>query len=162
MLKYTDTQVTFREIPDEITLCINISGCPNNCIGCHSSYLSQDIGEELTLKEIFKLIKDNFGITCISFMGGDKDPSYINMISSIIKEKTSLKVAWYSGKQDLDHNIDIKNFDYIKLGPYIQEKGPLDNPNTNQRLYEVLHYKESTGNFDEEDRLSNITYKFWK
>lgn len=31
MVKYTDIQVTFREIPDEITLCINISGCPNHC-----------------------------------------------------------------------------------------------------------------------------------
>lgn len=49
MVKYTDSQVTFREIPDEITLCINISGCPNHCEGCHSSYLAEDIGTKLTL-----------------------------------------------------------------------------------------------------------------
>lgn len=27
MLKYLNTQVTFAEVPDEITLCINITGC---------------------------------------------------------------------------------------------------------------------------------------
>ena len=56
MIKYTDTQVTFREIPDEVTLCINISGCPNHCEGCHSLYLANDIGTELTFNELLKLI----------------------------------------------------------------------------------------------------------
>ena len=28
MLKYVDTLVTFSEIPDEISLCINVSNCP--------------------------------------------------------------------------------------------------------------------------------------
>ena len=27
-LKFVDTMVTFSEIPDEITLCFNISNCP--------------------------------------------------------------------------------------------------------------------------------------
>jgi len=27
--------------------------------------------------------------------------------------------------------------DYIKLGPYVEEKGGLDNPNTNQRFYRI-------------------------
>ena len=39
MLKYVDSQITFREIPDEITLCINISNCPFRCKGCHSKEL---------------------------------------------------------------------------------------------------------------------------
>ena len=47
MIKYLETLVAFAEIPDEITLCINITNCPCNCNGCHSSYLSKDIGEEL-------------------------------------------------------------------------------------------------------------------
>ena len=28
MLKYLNAPVTFAEVPDEITLCINITGCP--------------------------------------------------------------------------------------------------------------------------------------
>ena len=35
MLKYLNTQVTFSEIPDEITLCINITGCKVGCEGCN-------------------------------------------------------------------------------------------------------------------------------
>ena len=47
MLKYVDTKVVFQEIPDEITLAINISNCPCHCPGCHSSYLAEDIGNAL-------------------------------------------------------------------------------------------------------------------
>lgn len=161
MIKYTDTQVTFREIPDEITLCINISGCPNHCEGCHSSYLSEDIGEELTYDRILRLITTNSGITCVAFMGGDQNPGYINSCASIIREgEIPVKIAWYSGKSQLSSDIDLKNFDFIKLGPYIPQKGPLDNPSTNQRFYEVLHYPESTGILIPEHRLSDVTYKF--
>ena len=47
MLKYVDTLVSFQEVPDEISLCINISNCPCHCDGCHSPYLADDIGEYL-------------------------------------------------------------------------------------------------------------------
>ena len=49
MLKYIDTKVTFAEVPNEISLCINISNCPCNCKGCHSSYLAEDIGNSVFL-----------------------------------------------------------------------------------------------------------------
>ena len=29
-MKYTGTEITFAEVPDEITLCINISNCPHS------------------------------------------------------------------------------------------------------------------------------------
>ena len=69
MIKYVDTLVTFSEVPDEITLCINISNCICHCKNCHSSYLAEDIGEELTFKALDTLIKNNNGITCVAFMG---------------------------------------------------------------------------------------------
>ena len=77
MVKYVETFIGLREVPDEIALCINISGCPNHCEGCHSSYLAEDIGTELTFEELEKLIKQNSGISTICFMGGDNDPDYI-------------------------------------------------------------------------------------
>ena len=46
-LKFVDTMVTFSEIPDEITLCFNISNCPIKCKDCHSKYLWDDAGIEL-------------------------------------------------------------------------------------------------------------------
>jgi len=63
MLKYLNTQVTFSEIPDEITLCINITGCKIGCKNCHSSYLAEDIGEELNSHSLKGLIDNNKGIT---------------------------------------------------------------------------------------------------
>ena len=84
MLKYVDTLVTFSEIPDEITLCINISNCPCHCKGCHSSYLAEDIGEELNISTLRELINNNKGITCVSFMGGDSEPSIINILASLV------------------------------------------------------------------------------
>lgn len=152
MLKYLNTQVTFAEVPDEITLCINITGCKNGCKNCHSSYLAQDIGTELTFNEVRKLIKKNSGISCIALMGGDAEPDKINTLASfIIDHYGSIKVAWYSGRQELNNNIDLCNFDYIKLGPYKEEFGPLNSRTTNQRFYKV-NGKE----------LVDITNKFWK
>ena len=152
MLKYVDTKVVFAEIPDEITLAINISGCPCNCKGCHSSYLAEDIGEPLDLQHLTDLIDSNRGITCVCIMGGDANPSEVDDIAQDIKEYyPELKVGWYSGRQELSKNIELGNFDFIKLGPYIEEFGPLNSKTTNQRFYKVS---------DEE--LVDITSKFWK
>ena len=55
-MKYVDTLVSFAEFPKEISLCINISNCPCHCKGCHSSYLSEDIGEVLNKDSLFEVI----------------------------------------------------------------------------------------------------------
>ena len=55
MLKYTTAQVTFRELPDEVTLCINISNCPIHCPECHSKELWGDIGTDLTIEEFLDI-----------------------------------------------------------------------------------------------------------
>lgn len=152
MLKYVDAKVVFAEVPDEITLAINISNCPCQCKGCHSSYLAQDIGTELTFNEVRKLIKKNSGISCIALMGGDAEPDKVNVLASfIINHYNSIKVAWYSGRQELSNHIDLCNFDYIKLGPYKEEFGPLNSRTTNQRFYKV-----------DGKELVDITSKFWK
>ena len=161
MLKYVDTKVTFAEVPNEISLCINISNCPCNCKGCHSSYLAEDIGEELNSLSLKELISNNKGITCVSFMGGDSSPSDINNLAKLIKEVfPKLKVAWYSGRQELNEDIWLGNFDYIKLGPYIEELGPLNNKTTNQKFYIVE--KLYCGNDNYKYDLKDITYRFWK
>lgn len=164
MLKYVETEVTFAEIPDHISLCINISGCKNKCKGCHSPHLAKDIGEPLDYKAIDSLIENNKGISCVVFMGGDSDPKGINSLCYYIhKHYPSIKTAWYSGNSDIPVSIDLNNLDYIKLGPYIEEKGPLNVKTTNQRLYEIEAVPpEETETNIEERWLFNITDKFWK
>ena len=159
MLKYLNTQVTFSEVPDEITLCINITGCKVGCEGCHSPYLAEDIGEPLDLQHLTNLIDSNKGITCVCIMGGDANPSEVDDIAQDIKEYyPELKVGWYSGRQELSNSIDLFNFDYIKLGPYKEELGPLNSRTTNQKFYKVenVSYKDGSLGY----ALNDITYKF--
>lgn len=158
-LKYVDVAVTFAEIPDETTLAINISNCPCHCEGCHSSYLANDIGTVLTESELEKLIKDNDGITCVCFMGGDADPERINRLAEFVREEfPGLKIGWYSGRPELSHDIRKINFDYLKIGPYIPALGPLNKRTTNQRLY-LIEQNYSTSKCIV---MRDITSKFWK
>ncbi len=161
MLKYVGFDIVFREIPDETTLAINISNCPCHCNGCHSSYLAEDIGKPLDEDSLVELMLDNKGITCVAFMGGDSEPAYINWLADIMRSMNDtpgswadVKIAWYSGRKEIPQDICLKNFDYIKLGPYIEECGPLDNPNTNQRLYKTIMT-------DDGPKLKDITFRFW-
>lgn len=165
MLKYVDTKIVFAEVPNEVTLAINISNCPCHCKGCHSSYLAEDIGTELTFEELLRLYSRNAGVTCISFMGGDSDPAYINKLAEVLKEgELPVRTAWYSGRQELDKNINLKNFDYIKLGPYMEEYGPLTRRGTNQRFYWVCKAIHEYPDLKKEERYYTIdmTSEFWK
>lgn len=159
-MKYVDTLVSFSEIPDEITLCINISQCPNNCKGCHSPWLREDTGEDLNIESLYSLINKNKGVTCICFMGGDQDPAEISNLAFAVRLRSDYpyKTAWYSGKQHIPDELNVPDFDYIKVGPYIEEFGGLDNPNTNQKMYEVCKVNKLPERFS----LVDITNKFWK
>ena len=169
MLKYVDTKVTFSEVPDEISLCINISNCPNHCKGCHSPYLAEDIGKPLIEYPkvhsddywiyIDELIEANNGITCVCLMGGDNNISLINILASFIKKEYGLKVAWYSGRSTIPY-MSFKDFDYIKIGPYKEEFGPLNSKTTNQRMYKIEEVHNEDGSFSYE--FKDITNKFWK
>ena len=158
MLKYVNTMVTFSEVPDEISLCIEISNCPCHCKNCHSSYLAEDIGEELNIDSLHELISSNKGITCVAFMGGDSNPKEVDQLARIVKKDYNLKSAWYSGRQELAKEIDLKWFDFLKLGPYIEELGPLNSKTTNQKFYKVenVSYKDGSLGY----ALNDITYKF--
>lgn len=55
----------------------------------------------------------------------------------------------------LSKDIDPKWFDFIKIRPYYKEFWLLNNPNTNQIMYKVIHKNGNSG-------MLNITSKFWK
>lgn len=155
MLKFIeqDTQVVLREIPDEISLTINLTNCPHKCPGCHSPYLRDNIGEELSLNKLGELIKKNEGVSCVCFFGGDGNKEELGFYFDFIRS-LGLKVAWYSGDTDMCLKLSEK-CDYVKVGPYVKELGPLDKETTNQRLYKVERNDDCV-------RYTDITYKFWK
>jgi len=62
-----------------------------------------------------------------------------------------VKVGWYSGKPALPPNFLLNDFQYVKLGPYIERLGGLNSKNTNQRLYRI-----------DGQELIDITSCYWK
>ena len=147
MLKYIPelTDTVIEEIPDRVTLAVEISNCRGNCPGCHSPFLKDDIGEELTPKVIDKLITDNFGINCFLFLGEGRDSDMLLALARYIRNTyPAIEVAVYSGREKVDEEYyDV--FDFVKTGPYIEALGPLNKRTTNQRLY--YHGKDITSRF---------------
>ena len=159
MIKYKpDTiDVVFEEVPDEVTLAIEITNCPGHCVGCHSPWLREDIGEELTPDKLFELIEKNKGITCVCFMGEGKDPEALKWLAMDIHVRyPHLKTALYSGREEVEKEYDWY-FNYIKIGPYIPEFGPLNYETTNQRLYQIEAHLD-----DGDSKRIDITNKFWR
>lgn len=141
MLKYTDYDVVFREVPDEVTLAINLSNCPHRCRGCHSPQLQQDIGEELDERALSLIVERYLtAVTCVCFMGGDADSQAVGRLANFVKKRWGgqLKTAWYSGNNELYNKSLLNSFDFIKIGEYIETLGGLDKSTTNQRLYRVV------------------------
>ena len=163
MIKYLGYTVTFQEVPDEITLCFNITNCQHRCPGCHSPELQQDLGNDLE-KDIESIIDQYLdGITCVCFMGEGNDGLALARCITIIRNKyPNLKVCIYSG-ENLGGNwtlyimLGSRMLDYLKLGPYIQDRGSLDTPNTNQRMYRISYNSDI-----DYANMEDITYKFWK
>ena len=148
MIKYVPdlTDIVLEEIPGRVTLAVEISNCRGSCIGCHSPFLKQDIGVELTPDAVDRLIADNFGVNCFLLLGEGKDPEALLRIAEHLRvHHPDLERAVYSGRPEVEPEI-YAAFDYVKVGPYVAELGPLNERTTNQRLY---HHGE------------DITFRFW-
>ena len=175
MLKYVPemTSVVLEEIPDRLTLAVEVSNCRGNCPGCHSPFLREDVGEELTAAVIDRLVGDNFGVNCFLFLGEGRDPAALLALAAHVRS-LGLAVALYSGREDLEDAL-WEAFDYVKVGPYRAECGPLNARTTNQRLYRALAEGEEAqpgaGNAPAVPgpviiragrRFADITARFWR
>ena len=160
MLKYVNHDIVFQEFPDEVTLAINLSLCPNGCPGCHSAYLQGNVGDELT-EERLRAILDNYigEITCVGFMGGDNDPARVMQLARMVQETYAgkLHTGWYSGRSKRPEGVQPEALNYVKLGPYRADSGPLKERTTNQRLYRIRHEAVESGKY-----LEDITHRFWR
>ena len=156
MVKYCSTAITFVEVPDEVSLSIQITNCQNRCKGCHSPFLRDDFGEDLEkdLPNLLERYKEQ--ITCVCFMGEGNDVPGLQRCIDLVK-KYNLKTCIYSGEDTGEYTWYL-NLDYLKVGPYIPERGGLNNKYTNQKMYKI------TDTFDKNKIYTNfedITYKFW-
>lgn len=156
MLKYHNHDIVFQEYPDEVTLAINLTLCPNRCAGCHSPFLREDTGEELTPERLFALIDSYEGtITCVGLQGGDNDPEAVVDLLAAVRRRYAgrLRTGWYSGRTWLPPAARLSAaLDYVKLGPYLPARGPLSAPDTNQRFYRIAP----------DGSLTDLTHRFAK
>lgn len=152
MVKYCSTAITFAEVPDEISLSIQITNCQNRCEGCHSPFLRNDFGLNLMedLSDLIVKYKDQ--ITCVCFMGEGKDKCALQSCLDIVKSY-GLKTCVYSGGKN--RGIPYRNLDYFKVGPYEADKGGLNSKTTNQKMYKFINSPHGG------IRIEDITYKFW-
>ncbi len=138
-MKVYSFDIVCQEVPNEISLAVNISGCPNRCPGCHSPWLWEDEGEEMN-EELLRSLIDRYSaaITCFCFMGGDANPKEIERMALWVKENyPHLKTAWYSGREEIPEGFKLISMDFIKVGPYIEELGGLKSHTTKQIMYSV-------------------------
>ena len=155
------TSVVLEEIPDRVSLAVDISNCRGNCVGCHSPFLKEDIGEALTPAVIDALVRDNFGVDCFLFLGEGQDGQTLVSLAAHVRS-LGLSPALYSGRSEVEDAI-WQAFDYVKVGPYRPECGPLNSRTTNQRLYRALAPGEdATGAVLRGGRaFADITARFW-
>lgn len=149
MLKYIPslTDIVIEEIPDRVTLAVEITNCQGNCPGCHSPFLRDDIGEELTAKAIDRMMEDNYGVNCFLFLGEGRDSDALFALADHVRSGyPGVETALYTGREKVGAEYSA-HFDFIKTGPYIESLGPLNKRTTNQRLYY---------------RGEDITSRFWK
>ena len=151
-LKYISTCIALQEVPDEMSLIINVSGCPHHCEGCHSQYLWEYKGRDL-LTDIVGLIEDNKEyVSCICIMGGDYNITELNYVFTLIAN-SGLKTCLYTGLNHIP--IGLNPLDYIKIGEYRKDLGGLDKSTTNQRFYKNINgqYKNITNIFQVKETL---------
>lgn len=151
-MKSVNETICFAEIPDETSLSFSISNCPNQCEGCHSPWLREDVGRDVDKILVEKLERHKDLITCILFFGGDDDRQKQELKEALaVCKAEGYKTALYSGFDNWPQDDKLLELlDYIKIGRYDFDLGPLTSKTTNQRLY-----KKSNGEWED------ITYKFW-
>lgn len=130
-------RIVFQEVPNEVSLLFQITGCQIRCKGCHSNELwNKKFGMELSNDYIINRFEEYSGlITCALFFGGEwYEDDLIEKLK--LAKSYGLKTCLYSGELKVNSSI-IEHLDYLKLGPWIEQLGGLNNVNTNQVFLDV-------------------------
>jgi len=133
--------IVFQEVPNQISLCFCVTGCPLRCEGCHSPELrNPELGEILFPKDYHDLLLKYKGLaTNVLFMGGEWYPKLLGEYLDIA-QVTGYTTCLYTGEYIVPNNI-LAYLDYIKVGPYKIEKGGLSSKDTNQVFIDIKNDK---------------------
>lgn len=155
-MNFSNFQIVFQEVPDEVSLCFSISGCNLGCKGCHSTETwNPKYGDLLTKEKLLDIIEKYKSLsTCVLFYGGEWEIDNLIELLTIAKDN-NFKTCLYTGleyRELVEKNKNILSYlDFLKTGRWIQARGGLDAPFTNQKFYKI-----------ENNILNDLTYKFKK
>lgn len=158
-MKFKSVQITFQEVPDEVSLSLLVEGCPLRCKGCHSADAWEAAtqmnletrDESVPSKVLFlRLLNDYQGfLTCVCFMGGEWHHQELLELLKLSKNR-GLKTCLYTGLEQSQVDPSLLQFlDYLKVGPWIQERGGLNSPLTNQNFIELSTNKSLNNRFQQ-------------
>lgn len=125
-MNYTTEQITFQEVPNEISLSFLIAGCPLKCKGCHSADswratseaseaikskthpINNNVQNQLTTEYLENRIKQYQDmISCVLFLGGEwKIKQLIELLQTVKNTNPSLKTCLYTGLE-LDEIVEL-------------------------------------------------------
>lgn len=143
-LPVLNVSVSLNEIPDHLAVTIELGNCKMGCSGCHSPWCSEPIARDLwpdlehIMYQVNKQVKQ--GANAIVLMGGTcNGVSIDDLVEAINVLSCYAPVGLYSGLDDncVIHKILKENakLTWLKTGQYQEERGGLDNQNTNQKFY---------------------------
>lgn len=130
-------QITFQEVPNEVSLAFLITGCQLGCRGCHSpDTWSEKAGTPLTTSLFIQFVERYQSlITCVLFYGGEWQPKCL--IEKLkIAHRHNLKTCLYTGQESVSLSIE-EHLDFLKTGPWIESLGGLNCSSTNQRFIDL-------------------------
>lgn len=142
LLRFTQEQIVWQEVPNEVSLAFLFSGCSLRCQGCHSADAwKAGIGRELTVDYLQCRLKRYQGlITCVLFMGGEWLPEKLSSLLDVV-QRAGLKSCLYTGleQNELAQLSDgiIEKLTYLKTGRWHTQLGGLNSPTTNQKFIDL-------------------------
>jgi len=149
---FFDYSITHLEMPGDICLTFYISECQNRCPDCHSQDLWKPVGSELPgcFVPLLQLYRQR--ISCICFLGEGRNTAaehteFAHLCN--IARQYELKTCLYSGR-DCEIEDWMLCFDFVKVGSYQKEFGPITETTTNQKMYKINNGKHI-----------DVTHIFW-
>lgn len=132
------TGITLTEVPDHISLFIELGQCKQHCEGCHSPHLWEDM-ETLTPLETICIEATQAvakGANAIVLMGGttNKGVTSENLVEIVKALSQIAPVCLYSGTDNIVAGT-LEFLTWLKVGSYQKDLGGLDSPKTNQKFF---------------------------
>ena len=137
MLRFTDEQIAFQEVPNEVSLAFTIAGCTLGCKGCHSSY-SWQANQGTPLTPVYlqhRLDSYKNLISCVLFLGGEWQPEALISLLKLSRS-ANLNTCLYTGLDDVSPALK-QRLTYLKTGRWLSELGGLNSSTTNQRFTDL-------------------------